>query len=104
MLPWDNHEFLECQTTASVRATVKNVHERNRQHIRLLGSSQVGDVCIEWDALVRSEQTQSVLLNRYYLLRRRGFGYSHAYTKNGVCTKFRLIGSAIQLVEELVHL
>lgn len=68
----DDHELLECQTSTSVGTmrcqrtniqlselpdclpSVKNVHEWDRENIRLLSSGKIGNVSVKWDTLLLS--------------------------------------------------
>lgn len=69
-------------------ATVQDVLEGDGEDVRLLGSSQVRDVSIERDALLSGTS----------------LGNSQTNTEDGVGTKVLLVGSSIELVEELVNL
>ena len=84
----DNHELLEGQTATGVGTTVQDVLEGNGQDIGLLGAGEVGDVSVEGDTLLGGSS----------------LGNSQGDTEDGVGTKVALVGSAVELVEELVNL
>jgi hypothetical protein len=84
--PWDNHEFLESETAASMGATVEHVHEWHWQDVWLLGASKVTDVGVEWDALLSSGC----------------FGHRHGDTQDRIGTELGLVLCTIEGVEELV--
>lgn len=84
----DDHELLESQAATSVGTAVQDVLEGNREDVGLLGASKVGDVSVERDALLSST----------------GLGDGQTDTKDGVGTEVGLVGSAIELVEELINL
>ena len=68
--------------------TVQDVLEGNGEDVGLLGTSKVGDVSVERDALLSGT----------------GLGDSQTDTKDGVGTEVGLVGSTIELVEELINL
>lgn len=84
----DDHELLESQAATSVGTAIQDVLEGNREDVGLLGASKVGDVSVERDALLSST----------------GLGDGQTDTKDGVGTEVGLVGSAIELVEELINL
>ena len=48
-----DHEFLESQASTGMRSSIENVHERNRQNIRLLCACEIRHMGIEWHSLGR---------------------------------------------------
>jgi len=71
-----------------VGATVEDVLEGNGQDVGLLGAGEVGNVNVERNTLLSSG----------------GLGHSQGDTQDGVGTEVGLVGSSIELVEELVNL
>lgn len=84
----DNHELLEGQTATGVGATVQDVLEGNGEDVGLLGTGKVGNVNVERDTLLGGGS----------------LGNGQGDTKDGVGTKVTLVGSAIELVQELINL
>lgn len=84
----DNHELLEGQTATGVGTTVQDVLEGNGQDVGLLGAGEVGDVSVEGNTLLGGTS----------------LGNGQGDTKDGVGTKVALVGSAVELDEELVNL
>lgn len=84
----DNHELLEGQTATGVGATVQDVLEGNGEDVGLLGTGKVGNVDVERDTLLGGGS----------------LGNGQGDTKDGVGTKVTLVGSAIELVQELINL
>lgn len=68
-------------------ATIEDVHEGNRENVRLLGAGQVGDVGVQRDTLLSSGS----------------LGDGHGDTEDGVGSELGLVGSAIKLVKEAVN-
>lgn len=85
---WNNHELLESQATTGMGATVQDVLEGNGQHVRLLGTGKVGDMSVKRDTLLSSTS----------------LGNGQADTEDGIGTEAGLVGSSIELVEELINL
>ena len=67
-------------------ATVQDILEWDRQHVRLLGTGEVGNVGVKRDAFLSSSS----------------FGNCQADTQDSIGTEVGLVGSSIQLVEELI--
>lgn len=84
----DDHELLEGQTAAGVGTTVQDVLEGDGEDVRLLGSSQVGDVSVEGNTLLGSTS----------------LGDGQTDTEDGVGTEVGLVGGSVKLVEELINL
>lgn len=64
--------------------TVEDVHEGDREDVRLLGSGEVGNVGVERNALLGSTS----------------LGNSQADTQDSISTKLALVGGSIELVEQ----
>ena len=98
--------------------SVEDVHERNRKDIGLLGTGEVGNVCIQGNtlALLSAYITASIFDDTAlawarslcggtsHLLSSTSLGNSQTDTKNGVGTELGLVGGSIKVVEELVDL
>lgn len=69
-------------------ATVQDVLEGNGEDVGLLGTGKVGNVNVERDTLLGGGS----------------LGNGQGDTKDGVGTKVTLVGSAIELVQELINL
>ena len=67
---------------------VEDVLEGDGEDIGLLGSGKVGDVSVQWDALLSST----------------GLSNGQGDAEDGVGTEVGLVGGAIELEEELVDL
>ena len=96
-----NHELLESKTTTSMGTTVKDVHEWDREDVGLLCACKVGDVGIKRNSLVTVSRF-SISLNIAYLLGSGSLCDSHADTEDSISTKFSLVWSSIEIVQELV--
>lgn len=85
---------------------VEDVHERNRENVGLLGSSEVGNVSVQGNVLLRVSSCSSIVIshNVAYLLSGTSLGNSQGDTKDGVGTKLALVGSTVKAVQELVDL
>lgn len=85
---------------------VEDVHERDGEHVRLLGASKVGDVSVQRNALRRSQLSFSTQHGSpaTHLLSSTSLGNSQADTEDGVGAKLGLVGGAIEAVEELIDL
>ena len=84
----EEHELLECELVTSVRATVDDVESGAGEGERGLNASEVGQVLVERDTLLRSA----------------GLGNSDGDTKDGVRTELTLVGGAVELDQEVVDL
>lgn len=103
-----NHELLESKATTSVRTTVENVHEGDRENVRLLGTSKIGDVDVKrdtlWWKLVPRFLSTLFIPAIAYLLSSSSLCDGHRNTENSVGTELALGWSTIELVEELINL
>lgn len=83
----DNHELLERELVAGVRATVNDVHGRGRENVRGLDASKLGKVGVKGNTLLAGA----------------GLGDGHRNTEDGVSAELALVGGAVELDEEVVN-
>jgi hypothetical protein len=83
----ENHEFLHGELVTGMRTTVDNVESRNGENERLLGTREISKVNVERDTLITSSS----------------LGNSKRDTEDGVGTKLTLVGSTIELDEEVIN-
>ena len=67
-----------------MRATIEYVHEWHREDVWLLGTGEVADVGVEWDALLSGG----------------GLGHSHGDTEDGIGAELSLVLGSVKLVQE----
>lgn len=84
--------------------SVQDIHERHRQHIRLLGACEVGNVSIKRDTLIPSVLLQHGESLQSYLLSGGSLCNRHTDTEDGIGTKLGLVLRSIEAVQELVDL
>jgi len=83
----ENHEFLHGELVTGMRTTVDNVESRNGKNERLLGTREISKVNVERDTLITSSS----------------LGNSKRDTKDGISTELTLVGSTIELDEEVIN-
>lgn len=71
-----------------MRTAVQDVLEGNWEHVRLLGSGEVGNVSVERNALLSSS----------------GLCDGQTDTEDSIGSEFGLVGGTVKLVEEVVDL
>lgn len=105
----EDHELLEGERVAGVRSTVDDVHGRDREDVRGLDASEVGEVDVEGDALqsrrrqVSFGRENALLSPRHtHLLSSGSLGDSGGDTEDGVGAELALVGGAVEVDEELV--
>ncbi len=76
-----------------MRTTVEDVHEGNRQDVRLLRASKIRDMSVKWYALekVQSVRPNLIAMSTANLFSSPSLRDAQADTKNGIGTEVRLI-------------
>lgn len=84
--------------------SVEDIHEWNWKDIWLLGTGQIGNVSVKWNALYQSAYILCLQAFPSYLLGSSGLGDGQRDTKDGIGSELGLVGGSVQLDQELIDL